>query len=166
MFGFGKKMAYRHPVVVTVGSFGFFLSAFALVDINRKVELSDDDKSQFKQRNSRHLGEALGQLHFKAFSETMTFDNLKANRYRSAELYFLYKRAELKKEEFKGDEVFKGKSDSELEALVASEFQDFARRMCRRSMIRNWYLIKWFKAVVQDEFIECYVLPIAGFFAI
>lgn len=95
----------------------------------------------------------------------MTFDNVKANRYRSAELCFLYKRAERKKEEFQGDEVFREKSDSELEALVASEFQNFAQRMCRRSMIRNGHLIKWFKAVCLDEFLTYYVLPIAGFYA-
>jgi hypothetical protein len=165
MFSLAKKMAYLYPVAKTVGSFGLFLSAFALVDANREVELSDEDKSQFQQSNSRHLGEALGRLHFKAFSGTLTFDNVKAIRYRSAELLFLYNRAERKKEEFQGDEVFKGKSDSELEALVASEFQNFAQRMCRRSMIRNGHLIQWFKAVILDEFLTYYALPIAGFYA-
>lgn len=71
MFTLGKKMAYHHPVAKTVGSFGLFLSAIALVDANREVELSDEDKSQFQQKNTHHLGEALGHLHFQALSGTI-----------------------------------------------------------------------------------------------
>jgi hypothetical protein len=151
-----------HPVPVTIGSFGLFLSVFATVDYNR--DMTGADFSNFKKRDSEHLGESLEQLHSRAFCESMTYDNIRVNRFRSEELYFLFLRAENKKGELKKDEEFKSKNDEYLEALVASEYYGFAQRICRRSMIRNMHFVKWFKATMHDEFIKYYVLPIVGFF--
>ncbi len=95
----------------------------------------------------------------------MTYDNITMNRLRSEELFYLFKRAEKKKAELKNDpEVCKEKTNIEIEALVASEYYSFGQRMCRRAMIRNFHLVKWFKATIQDEFAKYYFLPIAGFF--
>jgi hypothetical protein len=151
-----------HPVPVTIGSFGVFLSFFAAVDYNR--DMTGVDFSNFKKRDSEHLGESLEQLHSRAFRELMTYDNIRVNRFRSEELYFLFLRAKSKKEELKKDAEFKTKNDEYLEGLVASEYYSFAQRICRRSMIRNMHFVKWFKATMHDEVIKYYVLPIVGFF--
>jgi hypothetical protein len=156
-----KRLA-SNPSTVLLGSFGIFLSTFGMVDFNRQI--SESETTDFQIRPSTHLGESLEQLHSSAFRESMTFDNIRANRLRCKELYFLFKRAELKKAEFKADVEFKDKSDADIESIVASEFYAFGQRMCRRAMIRHFHFIKWFKATMQDEFIKFYVLPVAGFF--
>jgi len=153
-----------HPIVVTFSSFGVFLSSIAVVDYNRRIEITDEEKAPFKQRESQHLGESLEQLHSKAFLQSMTFNNIKVNRNRCIELFFLHKRAEKKKLELQADPEFQKMSICDYEELVASEFYDFGRRMCRRAMIRNFHFIKWFKAMMQDEFIKYFLVPIAGYF--
>lgn len=163
VYSTGKKLVY-HPIAVTLSSFGFFLSSFAVVDYNRRIEITQEEMASFKQRESQHLGESLEQLHTKAFLETMTYNNIKLNRNRCVELFFLHHRAEKKKLEVKEDPEFKDISSCECEELVASEFCKFGQRMCRRAMIRNVHFIKWFKAMMQDEFIKYYLIPIAGYF--
>lgn len=170
MFFFRKMESFRkfatrlvtHPVAVSVSSFGVFLTTFAVIDFNREVNM--DEVDSFNQRDSRHLGESLEQLHTRAFENKMTFNNIKVNRSRCAELFFLYKRAELKKKELRNDDEFRELTDTEIEALVAEEFNNFGQRMCRRAMIRNGHVLKWAKAMMQDEFIKFYVLPVGGFF--
>lgn len=162
---FGKK-TFAHPVAVTGAYFALFLAGFAGVDFNRKLEMTEQDRNEFKMRVSEHLGESLEELHSKAYAGRMSFDNIKANRSRSVELYFLYVRAQQKKAEFKCDEEFSQKNSDDLEKMVADEYQGFAQRMCRRSMIRNGHVVKWFKAVIQDEFIKYFLAPVASFFAI
>jgi len=160
---FRKVLA--HPVAVTSGSFLFFFSSFAVVDYNRIMD--EGDWTNFSQRKSNHLGESLEQLHSKAFMETMSFDDIKMNRNRSKELFYLYERAVRKKEELQNDPVVAvGKTEAELEKLVAGDFMLFAERLCRRSMIRHHHYIKWFKAMLLDEFTKYFLLPIAGFFAV
>lgn len=163
VFSAGKRMV-SHPIVVIFSSFGVFLSSFAVVDYNRRMEITDEEKASFKQRESQHLGESLEQLHSKAFLQSMTFNNIKVNRNRCIELFFLHKRAEKKKLEVQEDPEFQNMTIYECEALVASEFYDFGQRMCRRAMIRNFHFIKWFEAMMQDEFIKYYLVPIAGYF--
>jgi hypothetical protein len=82
-----------HPVVVTTSCFGLFISSFAIMDFNRNIELSEEERMEFKPIESHHLGEALEQLHTKAFSQEMSYDTIKFFRHRSIELFFLYKRA-------------------------------------------------------------------------
>ncbi len=157
IFATARNLA-THPVPVTIGSFGVFLSFFAAVDYSR--DMTGADFSNFKKRDSEHLGESLEQLHSRAFRESMTYDDIRVNRFRSEELYFLFLQAERKKVELKKDAEFKTKNDEYLEGLVASEYYSFAQRICRRSMIRNMHFVKWFKATMQDEFIKYYVLPV------
>lgn len=159
----GKKLV-SHPIVVTLSSFGFFLSGFAFNDYNRNMEITEEEMASFKQRKSKHLGESLEQLHSKAFLQSMTYNNIKVNRNRCVELFFLHHSAEKKKLELKDDPEFKDMPTGECEELVASEFYEFGQRMCRRAMIRNGHFIKWFKAIVQDEFIKYYIIPILGYF--
>lgn len=159
----GKKLV-SHPMVVTLSSFGFFLSGFAVVDYNRKIEITQEEMASFQQRKSQHLGEALEQLHTKAFLQSMAYNNIKSNRTRCVELFFLHHRAERKKLELKDDPEFKDMTPGECEELVASEFCEFGKRMCRRAMIRNGHFIKWFKAMMQDEFFMYFMIPIAGYF--
>lgn len=110
------------------------------------------------------MGKSLEQLHFKAFTECLTYDNIKANRYRSIELFYLFKKAELKAQKVVADPLFAGTNTVELEALIANEYQIFAQRMCRSSMIRNGHTAKWFKAVIADEIVKVFLLPLARFF--
>jgi hypothetical protein len=156
------KYLAGHPSVVVFGSFGAFLSTFAYVDYNREVTTAE--LTGFKRRESNHLGEALEQFHFQAFSEKMTLDDIRADRFRCEELYFLFKTAVKKKDEWVSDPELKGKSETDIENLVAKKLYDMGQRMCRRAMIRNRHFVKWFKATMQDEFIKFYVLPIVGFF--
>lgn len=162
---FGKRLV-SHPVAVTTGLFGLIISTFAYVDYNRDMKITTDISYEFKAKKSEHLGEALAQLHSKAFSDRLTYDNIKANRYRTVELIFLFKKMEQKAEEFAADPLFAGKDKAEIEALAASEYQVFAQKMFRRSMIRNSHPIKWFNAVIQDEFVKVFLLPLAGFFGV
>lgn len=121
VYSTGKKLV-SHPIVVTLSSFGFFLSGFAVVDYNRRIEITQEEMASFKQRESQHLGESLEQLHTKAFLETMTYNDIKLNRNRCVKLFFLHHRAEKKKLEVKEDPEFKDISSGECEELVASEF--------------------------------------------
>jgi hypothetical protein len=162
VFAVARKVG-THPIPVTLGSFGVFLSVFAVVDYNR--DMSGFSNSGFTKRSSDHLGESLEQLHSRAFRETMTYDNIRVNRFRSEEFYYLYTRAEKKKAALREDAVFQNLDDNAVETLVVTEYFGFAQRICRRSMIRNMHLVKWFKATMQDEFIKYYIFPIAGFFA-
>jgi hypothetical protein len=135
-----------------------------VVDLNRDV--SGAQFIELQQRDSSHSnGEALEHLHSNAFRETMTFDNIRSNRMRCRELFFLHERAVLKKTELSADSEFKDHDAKAIEALVVSDFNNFAQRMCRRAMIRNYHFIKWFKATMQDEFIKYYLIPIGSFFA-
>jgi hypothetical protein len=162
MFCIGEKMASR-PIAAT---FGAFLSSCALADYFRPVELTDEEMNLFKQREYPHLGDSLEQLHSKAFFQAMTFNCMRVNRNRCIELYFLHKRGEEKKLELKHDPEFKDITQKKLEEDVSSEFCDFGQRMCRTGMIRNFYLVKWFKALVQDEVVKFYLIPVTGYFGI
>jgi hypothetical protein len=57
----------------------------------------------------------------------------------------------MKKAELSKDEEFRNKSETKIEAVVASEFYGFSQQMCRRAMIRNMHMIKWFKATMLDK---------------
>ena len=156
----GRKMV-THPFAMSLGSIGLFLGSFASVDYNSEIE---EECIEITRRESEKLAESLEQLHVEALLERMTFDDMRVNRNRCPELYFLYRSAEKKKLELKQDKEFTGRSDSELEAVVASEFYGFTERMCRRAMIRNFHFIKWFK-VMQDEFFKYYLAQkLLGFF--
>ena len=87
VYAAARKVA-THPISVTIGSFGVFLSVFAVVDYNR--DMTGADFSNFKKRDSVHLGESLEQLHSRAFRESMTYDNIRVDRFRSEELNFLF----------------------------------------------------------------------------
>ena len=81
-----------HPVAVTSVCFGLLVSSSAIVDFNRNIDVSEEEKLEFKSTESQQLGEALEQLHTKAFFQEMSYDAIKFNRNRSIELFFLYKR--------------------------------------------------------------------------
>lgn len=106
MFTFALKKMAPHPIAVASGSFVLFLSGFALSDFNKAMELTDDERKEFQLKNPAHLGQALAQLHTKAFFQRLTYDSIKVNRNRSIELFFLYKRAEKKKQKLKEDALF------------------------------------------------------------
>ena len=91
----------------------------------------------------------------------MTFDDIRANRFECKELYFLFQRAELMKAEIKADVRFKDRSDREIESIVAKESFIFGRNLCRRAMIRNFHLLRWFDAAVLSEFLKFFVFPFA-----
>jgi hypothetical protein len=58
----------------------------------------------------------------------------------------------MKKAELSKDEEFRNKSETKIEAVVASEFYGFSQQMCRQAMIRNMLnMIKWFKATMLDK---------------
>lgn len=155
-----------HPVAVTSVWFGLLVSSSAIVDFNRNIDVSEEEKLEFKPTESEHLGEALEKLHSKAFFQEMSYDAIKFNRNRSIELFFLYKRAVKLKLKLKNDELFHDKPDSQLEEIAAAEYYIFCQNMCRRAMIRNGYLIKWLKALLQDEVVKFYVIPLISFFGV
>ena len=136
------------PIAVVLSSFGLFLSCFAVVDYSRNMVINEEVNREFKKRGSKHLGDSLEQLHFEAYLQSITFNNIKVNRYKCIELFVLYKRAEMRKLELKNDDEFQNLTESACEVLAASELNNFGQRMCRRAMIRNFYFIKWFKAVI------------------
>eukprot|EP01038_Epipyxis_sp_PR26KG_P017270 gene17270-23815_t len=157
-----------HPIATTtfLGYVGLSLSGFAYMDYNRRMEMTAEEITMFKKRESEHLGESLEQFHLKALNQTMTYATIKVNRNRCVELNFLYRQAEKKKHELQGDEQFNQATEAELEDIIASEFFEFGQRMCRRGMIRNFHLIKWCKATIQDEFVRFYIVPILGFLGV
>lgn len=154
-----RKMV-TYPVGVSLGGLGAFLLTFAVVDFNRDV----GNTAKYQKSDSNHLGEALEQLHRSAFRETMTFDNIRANRGRCDELRYLYDSAERKKKEFQNDPEFRNHDEKTVEALVATEFYNFAQKMCRRAMLRNGHVLKWLNATIEDELIQYYLLPMGSYF--
>jgi len=152
-----------HPIATACG---ISLLSFGLVDYNRNIEISDVELKNFEQQTSEdfNLGELMEQFHARAFDNSMTYGNIKITSDICIESYFLYQKAEKKKFELMEDPIFKENSKAEIESMIEDYYNVFAQRMSRRALIRNGYILKWFKAMVQDEFVKYYFIPIIKYF--
>jgi len=151
-----KSVATRSPTVVLGCCSGFaFVGINAMLDYNR--DISDYcDLSMFAAEYppSPNLEIHLKDLHKSTLNRTLTFNKLMANRSTCKEVYYLSEKALKRKEELQNDEYFKlqfnATIESTIESVIASEYNLFTRRMCRRSMIRNGYFSLWFKATWKE----------------
>ena len=74
-------------VVVFSGAFFVtFVGGFACIDYNRTMD--KEYKPQYDRRKSNHLGEALDQLHTKAFSDRLRYEHFVTNGHRCMNLTF------------------------------------------------------------------------------
>lgn len=62
-------------------------------------------------------------------------------------------------------DIMKDQKASEVDAedIVVRTYRSFAKRMARRSLIRNGYYVKWGRAVVEDDFIKVLIMPTVTF---
>ena len=120
----------------------------------------------FNQKSSNHLAESLEQLHSSAFDGKIQYKDILLNRNKSIELHYLSAVAEKHFASFKSFPELQTEDIAKIESMVARKNYIFTTRMCRLAMIRNGHVIKWFKAMVADEFIKYYVVPVLSFFVL
>ncbi len=148
------------PLKISVAGSGLLFFGFGIVDFQRHVTL---ENKHYVKKKSFHLDEAMENLHDLASKHTLRFSNIIANSRYCDESYYIFECANKKKHELQHD--FK-MSPEEAEETVASEYHGFVQRISRRALIRNGHLVKWVKAVTQDEFFKVFILPIVGFFVV
>lgn len=140
------------------------ISGFAVVDFTREIDIKMCDN--FIPKSHDHLAKSLEQLHYSAFDGKMEFKDILLNRNKSIELHYLSAVAEKHLTFFKSCPELQTDDIADIKSMVARKNTLFTSRMCRRAMIRNGHVIKWFKAMVADEFIKYYVMPVLSFFVL
>ena len=141
---------------------GAVVTGFAVLDYTRAID--NDSCRDFHEKPSGHLAESLEQLHSAAFDRDIRYVDILMNQNRSIELYYLSAIVEKHFLEYRNSPKLKDVGAAEIASMVERKNYNFALRMCRRSMIRNGHLVKWFKAMLADEFIKYYVIPVLSFF--
>ena len=134
------------------------ISGFAVVDFTREIDIKMCENFNPK---SDHLAESLEQLHYSAFDGKMEYKDIMLNRNKSIELHYLSAVTEKHLAFFKSSPELQTDDIADIKSMVARKNTLFTLRMCRRAMIRNGHVIKWFKAMVADEFIKYYVSTIS-----
>ena len=140
------------------------VSGFAVVDFTREIDIKIC--GNFSPKPSSHLAESLEQLHYSAFDGKMEYKDMILNRNKSIELHYLSAVAEKHFASFKSSPELQTADAAEIESMVPRKNYLFTMRMCRRAMIRNGHVIKWFQAMVADELVKYYVMPVLSFFVI
>ena len=140
------------------------ISGFAVVDFTREIDIKMCEN--FNPKSHDHLAESLDQLHYSAFDGKMEYKDIMLNRNKSIELHYLSAVAEKHLAFFKSSPELQTDDIADIKSMVARKNTLFTLRMCRRAMIRNGHVIKWFKAMVADEFIKYYVMPVLSFFVL
>lgn len=155
---FIKKNESRTVVMYS----GTVVTGFAVLDYTREIDMTIC--SHFLLKSSGHLGESLEQLHSAAFDRNIRYKDILMNQNKSIELYYLSKITEKHFNEYRDSPELEDISSAEIESMAERKNYNFALRMCRRSMIRNGHFVKWFKAMLADEFVKYYVIPVLSFF--
>ena len=140
------------------------VSGFAVVDFTREIDIKMC--GNFNPKSSNHLAESLKQLHSAASDGKIKYGDILLNRNRSIELHYLSAVAEKHFASFKSSPELQTADAAEIESMVPRKNYLFTMRMCRRAMIRNGHVIKWFQAMVADELVKYYVMPVLSFFVI
>ena len=140
------------------------VSGFAVVDFTREI----DNKicGNFAPKPSYHLAESLEHLHSAAFNGKIQYADTLINRNKRIELHYLSAIAEKHFVSYRSYPELQTADTAGIEAMDARKNYIFTMRMCRRAMIRNVHVIKWFKAMLADEFMKFYVMPVLSFFVI
>ena len=140
------------------------ISGFAVVDFTREIDIKMCEN--FNPKSHDHLAESLEQLHYSAFDGKMKYKDMILNRNKSIELHYLSTVAEKHLAFFKSSPELQTDDIADIKSMVARKNTLFTLRMSRRAMIRNGHVIKWLKAMVADEFIKYYVMPVLSFFVL
>ena len=158
----------RHPVVLIIAYGSLVVGAFGVYDFNRTIQLSEDDMKKFKSLhdlyNAAELVKVSQKLHFKAVRNVLEFRDITSNYNQSIEFFYLYKSVENTKLHLKNRPQNAGDSDEMLENEATENNIFVCQDMCRRALIRNGNVIKWFKLLVQDQFVQIYVMPVFLYF--
>jgi hypothetical protein len=144
----------KDPVKVATSIIVFSASYCAVMDYCHELDFHEGTPAslEYIQRPTIHLGEKLENLHEMAASRRIKFHNLVVNQYYCDELNYLFHCAEQKKKEL--IEYYPERSEEYLEGIVAEEYTLFAQIMCRRALIRNGKVIKWFKCVTRTSILK------------
>ena len=128
------KALTKRPFAIAIG--GLF-TGYGIADFNRDV--SGIDLKGFTRNETSNLGVKLEALHHKAYRRhNDILKYIASNASRCEEIWFLKQK------------VLWYKADYDHQYLPDTYFL-FVRRMCRRAMIRNGFVIKWAKALIVDE---------------
>ena len=157
----------RHPAFMLFSYTSLIVGSFGLFDFNRSIHLSEGDRKEFKSLHDLSSAEEVAQvsqkLYDKAFHKVLEFDDIKLGCDLSIELFYLYKRVEKSKLRLKNHPFNNGQSDEQIGGMAAENCSALCQQMYRRTLIRNGHVIKWFKLLVQDQFIQIYVMPVLCF---
>lgn len=159
-----SRFVYQNQYRTLLIYSGATVAGFAVVDFTREIDTKIC--GDFSMRRYVHLAESLEQLHSAAFDGTIQYADILINRDKSVELYYLSAIAEKHYSAYTRHPELQDADTAKIESLVVRKNYIFAMRMCRRAMIRNGHFIKWFKAMLADEFIKYYVTPVLSFFII
>ena len=154
----------RNPLRTVLIYSAAAISGFAVVDFTREIDIKMC--GNFNPKSSNHLAESLEQLHSAASDGKIRYGEILFNRNRSIELHYISAVAEKHLASFKSSPELQSEDIADIQSMVARKNTLFTMRMCRRAMIRNGHVIKWFEAMVADELIKYYVKPVLSFFVI
>lgn len=156
----------KGPILFFGSSACLFVGGLAIADWNRGISLSQEEMDEFYSNKTipNQFGSTLEKYHSAASSRCLSYDFMYAERFTTLELFAAYYCAEKKKKELKDDKKYQYYSGKSLENLIPMYFYVYSQKMARRAMIRNGYMIKWLKSIVNDELVNFYVLPLLAIF--
>ena len=139
-------------------------SAFGVADYNRTLDENECRLFEGPKIESSKLKAALNRIHAKAYGGNLAYHEILCSSNKTKELYYLAVLIREDKTHLSQNPELAGLSARELENVAAGLLQERALLLCRRSMIRNGLFYSWMKAMVADEFLKYYVVPVVAFF--
>jgi hypothetical protein len=148
---FKHRLKTTPTVAVASSSAALLLISVGVLDYNRPLV----KPNKLVRNENDDLGEVLENYHNLVYKNCLTLEIIRSKADYCDETQYIYERA-LKRADYLRS---RGTDEEAIREVISTDFSEAICRMTRRALLRNGHLIKWWKAVVQDEFLAVFVFP-------